>query len=277
MNKPRWIVKLLAEKSCPYSLISQKDLSELKNLQLVRVNTAGTRRQVVITDVAQFTKWTTAKYPEIPAPPESIHTRAKNIIERRDSKSGKTTHELQPVLFKWFGPDDPDQGISWGELTQSAGFCALLSDRLSMLPLPDGWILLFVENWETFVSYSVHTKNKNILVIYLGGNVADMVLHSIAMVMPKPVKAVHFGDYDWTGLVIFQRIKSVIPFAELYMPDNLEALFEKFGKRSLVIKQKLPEGFNFSCPECAPVIRMIRQYNCGLEQEIAAHPRLCDG
>ena len=275
MNKPRWIIKLLAEKSCPYSLISQKDLSKLKTLQLVRVKTDGARRRVVLTDVAQFTKWTAANYSENPAPPENIHARAKNIIERRDSKSGKTTHELQPVLFKWFGPDAPAQDISWGGLTQSAGFCALLSDRLDMLSLPNGWTLLFVENWETFVSYSVRTKTQNILVIYLGGNVADTVLHSIAMLSPRPVKAVHFGDYDWTGLVIFQRIKSVIPYTQLYMPDNLEPLFEKFGKRSLVIKQKLPEGFNFSCPECAPVIRMIRQFNSGLEPEIAAHPRLC--
>lgn len=106
---------------------------------------------------------------------------------------------------------------------------------------------------------------------YLGGNVSDVVLYAFSQINPKPERILHFGDYDWAGLKIFQRVQTILPKAKLYIPSNIEELLKKnYGNHKLVKSQLMNVDFNN--PEIQPVIDLIAQYNMGLEQEILEQP-----
>jgi hypothetical protein len=89
-----------------------------------------------------------------------------------------------------------------------------------------------------------------------------------------PERILHFGDYDWEGLYIFQRLQKEIPIATLFIPDNIEELFYEYGNRKLVEKQKLKTGFNLENQQCLPVVKLIQKTNYGLEQEIVDLPEM---
>ncbi len=232
----------------------------------MRVETKKSRRRIIVLSSLQFNRWVEAVYSDHLIHQNDALPRAKNIIKSRNSKSGRSTHEVQPILFKWLGTKDPDN--RWQRLTKDNGFCGILSDRLHLINLPDKWNLLFIENWEPFLSYLSQAKEIPVIAVYLGGNVSDVSLSAISRVSPKPRKTLHFGDYDWTGLWIFQRLKSFLPEAILYFPKNLEYYFQNFGQRKLAFSQPLPAGFNRNCPECRPVIRMIQQFNAGWNRKL---------
>ena len=107
---------------------------------------------------------------------------------------------------------------------------------------------------------------------YLGGNAPGSVMEALKTFSPPPEVVLHFGDYDWKGLYIFQRLQKVLPQARFYIPDNIETLFSQFGKRSLIDKQKRKALFDEKNRNCLPVIQLIEQHNAGLEQEIVALP-----
>ncbi len=271
MKKPGGIIRLLETGSCPYSMINSKIISELKSIRLIQIETSGSRRRISVFDKVQFKKWVDARYPEPGIAGTRALPRAKNIVDHKNSKAGKTTHQNQPILFKWIDTDKKNV-TRWGNTTKQFGFCGVLSSKLNLVNFPQKWSLLFIENWESFVSYTAKSPVHPIIIIYLGGNISDVSLKAISKISHEPTDITHFGDYDWSGLAIFQRIKAFLPKTFLYRPDNLEYYFKNFGKRELAFNQKPPEDFNSTCPQSFSVIHLIEQFNAGLEQEVIPPP-----
>ncbi|MBN2006283.1 MAG: DUF2399 domain-containing protein [Anaerolineae bacterium] len=243
-------------------------LQTLQTLGLVKVATHKTRRTITVLDPASFARWTATNFPTEELPVELLPARAQNIARERDSKVGATTHAVQPVLFKWF---DPNPDASLAQLSQIYGMVGVTSERMTHLSLPAVWYLLTVENWESFYTLSYQTSSVPVMMVYLGGNVSDVALATLADLTPSPSAILHFGDYDWAGLAIFQRLEARLPQAQLYIARNLTSLFQRYGKRELVEKQALA-SLDLQHPKCQPVIACIAQYNAGLEQEIVPAP-----
>ncbi|MGE0083540.1 MAG: Wadjet anti-phage system protein JetD domain-containing protein [Desulfococcaceae bacterium] len=269
MKHPKWTVQLLETGAAPYSMLPQHVLSQLSTLNLVRIQCNKTRRNIEVVHREQFAEWVRANFPDTQTPEQNLLRRAENIFARRSSKSGQTTHDVQPVLFKCFAPDETNK---YARLTEEYGMAGIMSDRLNCLHLPDSWYLLTVENWESFYPLTYPNPSQTIIIIYLDGNVANITLSALAGLKKSPECILHYGDYDWTGLTIFQRIQSVLPKAELYIPDDTEDLFRRYARRDLTERQKHNTGFNPEHPKCLPVTRLIEQYNGGLEQEIVTPP-----
>ncbi len=285
MKRPTWLNTLLEQGSVAYSRVKSRDdtrlLADLTSLSLVKIDIKGRKRRIVITDSAQFAQWVEATHPVPVVPPGELRSRARNIVQRRTSKSGKTTHDVQPILLKWFPGSAPvlsnvegdilPASSLYAQLTQEYGMVGITSDRLNRLQLPNEWWLLTVENWESFYPLSYPKPQRTILTVYLSGNVSDITLQALSQLNPAPARVLHFGDYDWAGLNIFQRLQAVFPQAGLYIPKNIEQLFQQHGDRELIENQTLPKQFDFKNPACQPVIKLIEQWNAGLEQEIV-HP-----
>ncbi|MDM8556293.1 DUF2220 family protein [Desulfococcaceae bacterium HSG7] len=269
MKRPQWIKKLLETGEAPHSLLPRHFLSELKNLNLVRIrrNKSRQRVEVIHNEFENFERWVIGKFPETEFSNNSMFPRAKNIITYRSSKSGQTTHKVQPVLFKWF---DPDPENNWARMTNKYGMVGMTSDKMNFLQLPDNWWLLTIENWESFYPLVYPNPRQTIIVLYTSGNISNITLSSIAGLEKKPKHILHFGDYDWSGLTIFQRIQSILAGAVLYVPDDIEALFRKHARRYLAENQ--PVNFEMEDPICSQIIRLIERYNGGLEQEIVTPP-----
>jgi hypothetical protein len=243
-------------------------LSELVTLGIVAVKTAGIRRSVVSTEPEQLRKWLDARYPDHGMLPHAAHVRERNIVRSGGSKAGSSAHGVFSFQFKWFGKEDD----LWTQMTRTYGVAAVLTDRLVNLTLPATWYLLTIENWEPFFRADYSGAPVPVMVAYLGGNAPGSVLKALETFSTPPELVLHFGDYDWEGLYIFQRLQKALPQARLYIPDNIDALFRQFGKRNLIDKQKRKALFDEKNRNCLPVIQLIEHHNAGLEQEIVGFP-----
>ena len=268
MKRPPWLTTLLEKGSVAHSIANHKILKELETLQIACVKTAGMRRTVVVIDSSQLMQWLKAKYPKHAIDTETLPNRHGNIIRSGSSKVGKRSHDVLPFHFKWFGRDND----SFSQWTNSFGMAAVFTDRLIDFPMPTQWRLLTVENWEPFYQADYTNASVPVMVVYLGGNVSEISLDALKTFSPPPERVLHFGDYDWEGLYIFQRLQNALPFARLYIPKNIETLFKQYGSRNVIEKQKRKVAFDMANSSCLPIIKLIEQYNFGLEQEIVELP-----
>lgn len=273
MKPPAWINQLFREGSVAFSQISQASrtlFEQLSALNLLETESQGSRRRVIVRDHAAFTAWMEKAYPEtIPAPMSG--RRATSIARTRRSKSGTSTHEVQPILLRWFSADPH---LFWADLSRRCGIIGITTASLHTLIIPQPWTLLTVENWESFLALDYHPQEANIIAVFTGGNIAETTLHAIAAMQPAPARSMHFGDYDWTGLAIFRRIQAVLPQIKFYIPDDITALFQHFANHALIIGQPSLVAHVDDPAEVHRVIALITQYNAGLEQEIVTPPSL---
>ncbi len=86
--------------------------------------------------------------------------------------------------------------------------------------------ICFVENIEPFLN-AEKLLGKNFIFIHFYGRLPkEQILRRITC-----KKYLHFGDYDYVGLNEFVRASNVYPHASLYVPDNFEALFDKYSTK----------------------------------------------
>ncbi len=268
MKRPSWLTRLLEKGTAAHSTADRRSVEELLALGIVRLQSAGLKQTVVAADPDQLRLWAEARYPCHPIDPDTLPTREGNIVRSGGSKSGRSAHRVLPLQFKWFGPGP------LAEATSRFGVAAVLTDRVSALPLPAEWRLLTIENWEPFQRADYAAAPVPVMVAYLGGNVSEIVIEALQRFGTAPEVILHFGDYDWDGLNIFQRLQKTVPCARLYVPPNIEALFARFGSRRLLEKQKRKTVLDSADPDCRRIITQIEQHNAGLEQEIVALPPL---
>ena len=268
MKRPSWLTTLVDRGTVAHSAANPKILAELITLGIVAIKTAGIRRSVVSAKPEQLRKWLDARYPDHGMVPDAAHVREGNIVRSGGSKAGDSAHSVFSFQFKWFGKEDD----LWTQMTRTYGVAAVLTDRLSVFPLPVRWQLLTIENWEPFCRADYSGAQVPVMTAYLGGNAPGSVMEALKTFSTPPESVLHFGDYDWEGLYIFQRLQKVLPQARLYIPDNIETLFRQFGKRNLIDRQKRKALFDEKNRNCLPVIQLIEQHNAGLEQEIVGLP-----
>ncbi|MBU3948982.1 MAG: hypothetical protein KJ826_12285 [Proteobacteria bacterium] len=268
MNLPSWLTTLVNRGVVAHSAANPKILAELITLGIVAIKTAGIRRTVVEAKPEQLRIWLDARYPDHGRIPNAARIREGNILRSGGSKAGSSAHGVLSFQFKWFGKEDD----LWTQMTRTYGVAAVLTDRLADLTLSAMWRLLTIENWEPFFRTDYSGAPVPVMVAYLGGNAPGSVMDALKTFPTPPVSVLHFGDYDWEGLYIFQRLQKVLPQARLYIPDNIETLFKQFGKLNLIENQRRKALFDENNMECLPVIKLIEQHNAGLEQEIVGLP-----
>lgn len=276
MQRPTWITHLLEKGAASFSSISSCEgrliLKELQALGLVRLEAKTHQSRVIVCDAAQFMQWVEARYPQY-AIDENIPTRAQNILALGTSKARKATHNVQPLLLRWF---DGNQLTVYGSWTATYGMIGVTSDHIHELVLPQVWRLLTIENWEPFCTVRYQTPQLPIIAVYLGGQVADLTLQTLASLASRPQSVLHFGDYDWTGLNIFLRVRRFLPQAVLYVHQNIELLFQQHSSRNVLEGQTFQSLLNEQHSECRQIVDLISKYNGGVEQEVVPLPSESD-
>lgn len=274
MQRPPWLVELAQRGTVAASRIrsrhDQTILETLVGLGLLGTEASTYQRRVVVRDTHQFHLWLEAHYPADLPTMATLAPRAANILEFQDSKARRGAHEVQPIILKWF---DRETSSIYGDLTRQYGMVGVLSNRLARMTFPATWHLLTVENWESFAVLAYDAPSTPIIIIYLSGHVPDVTLRALTALDPPPVRVLHFGDYDWTGLHIFRRVQAVLPHTQLYVPDNLQTFFTAYGNRELLEAQVALDERSIEDADMRYVSSLIAQYNAGLEQEIVPAPR----
>jgi hypothetical protein len=240
-------------------------------LRMVSVEVQRSRRRVVTRDVERFAAWLAATFPA--AEPSPVAGRpAQNIARAGQSKTGIATHDVQPLILRWFSPDPTSP---WAELTRRCGIIGVTTDHIAALDVPERCTLLTVENWEPFLALSYAPRDHTIVAVFTGGNIADRSLQALGTMEPAPTQAIHFGDYDWSGLKIFRRIQAMLPMIGLYVPNDIDDLFRRFAHAARLLNGQQPlTPHPRDSVQVQQVIDLIATSNTGLEQEVVPAPHL---
>lgn len=251
---------------------SQELQGTLLSLDLLEERTEGRRVRFYLTDREAFGVYVREMYPAMGVDPEMLAAppvRWSNILKHRNSKRGASSHKNLPVQGRCFGAVHPEL-LQWGE---KYGVFAVCADRLDLFsPLPEKWSLLTVENWESFYRLKFDNPATPILAIYLAGNVSKHILQALAALRPLPETAVHFGDFDAYGLLIFKRLLCFWPGMRLHIPEDIGELFRLHGRAV-----KGAPRINSRHPDVLRVLGLMAEYNAILEQEICPQPKLSLG
>jgi hypothetical protein len=167
-------------------------------------------------------------------------TKKENIVYSSDSKS-KNIHPFnQTVLIK-----------------QSGKLPMLYQrDDLKSLRITH---LVGIENSESFLHLD-ESKFASEYFLYLGGNANSLTREFLA---DKSVE--FFIDYDIVSMNFYEHI--AVKSKHLYVPDDIEELFAKYGNQTLYQKQRKLLKSNYG-EDTVRIVSLITRHKKVLEQEI---------
>jgi hypothetical protein len=167
-------------------------------------------------------------------------TKKENIAFSSDSKS-KNIHPFnQTVLIK-----------QRGKLPMLYQASDLQSLRVTNV--------VAIENSESFLNLD-ESRFEGDYFIYLGGNANSLTREFL---LDKNVE--FFVDYDIVSMNFYDQI--IVKSKRLYVPNDLEELFVKYGNQPLYQKQRKLLKSDYS-DEAMQIISLIKRYKKVLEQEI---------
>lgn len=265
---------LLTDGAVPLSQISaaiKRSLATQFESGILQIERAGAGSRVVVKNKEVLSAFAAQLFPSGLALPDTAGlSRSDAIGHYRDAKVSATAM-AEPVLLRAFNN---------AVLTRNGAVfpIAKLSDEYGvasfLLQEPPIWgysgTLAIVENLESFLCFEKMNIAADVAV-YAGGKMSGRMLAWFASANMGKCELLHCGDYDPVGIAEYLRLKEACGNrAKLFIPQNLEELFKKFGKRELLEDSEavLRRLRSTTDPDALRVIALMNIYNTGLEQEI---------
>lgn len=149
------------------------------------------------------------------------------------------------------------------------------------LKLPEDITIVGVENPENFRFIERQQYLfKNIQPLFVSRYPQNQSKDLIKFLQTIPNKYVHFGDFDFAGISIYQNEykKYLFDKASFFIPGNITEMIEKFGNKNRYYSQKINFEIGLvSENEVLKLIDTIQQYKKGLDQEIFINAENKDG
>lgn len=267
------LLSLLREGHLPSSRIRGRNRDRLKSLLasgILMEEKKGAGRRIVVRSPAHLQVFIEENYPS--GLEEAITDNApgaSGIAMARDSKR-RLQRDMEPVLLRGSGSISISFGESSlpvGELTGKFGAASFMNDGNPGARYEGD--LATVENLELFTHFFEISPRES-LAVYTGGRCSGLLLKWLASPGMRRCQITHYGDWDPVGLDEYLRIRSACPGrTSLYLPEDLEGLFRKYGNRNLIEGNAslTPRIRNSSDPAVVRVVSLINRFNAGLEQE----------
>jgi hypothetical protein len=243
------LLKLKEMGELNYSSLPKILLANLLEESLVEVKTITGRKKRVIAKGVFY---------EVYSHLEGISSatmRSELISEKSHSKSKKIS---------------PQRGLYLNGNCEILGVKLPLFDKSAILlreipPIHEAILVVVVENFENLIFW------ENQLELFPKGDILFLFRNKISLELIKNIKnkIIYFGDFDLAGVDIFQtQIKTRNKNIQLFIPQGVEGLIEKFGSRELFSKQ-IDRYKNIKSDDEAiqKLISTIIKYQKGLEQE----------
>lgn len=200
---------------------------------------------------------------------EEGKSRADNILASSDSKSTKVR------TFKGFLVN-----CTLSVRTQLNGEECIIKPKegaftyiydFETFEIPASTLVVGVENAENFRFIAKQSKlfsSQSILFVSRYPQSNDL----ISWLKNIPNHYLHYGDFDFEGIRIYrdEYLKHLGNRADFYIPENIEALLNKYGNKELYNKQYrsvLDRSLKVS-PAIEEVIMLFHKYKKCLEQEV---------
>ncbi|MFY7944036.1 MAG: hypothetical protein ACOVNZ_05620 [Crocinitomicaceae bacterium] len=198
----------------PSTILKSATFIQLMNGRIIADEKAGKGRKYLIANKDKFTSWLSTQTNSLEGP---VTNKSEAIQKFKDSKASKTEQVpfyfirgFQPIKLKQKEIDLPFFTTTFG---------AFLTNSLEFTSKN----ICVVENKESFLK-AEKLLGESYLFIHKYGrwNTNDFSAITCDSLLV-------FSDYDLIGLDEFLKIKSVIPTAQFYYPENYQELFQKFA------------------------------------------------
>ncbi|MCL2073002.1 MAG: hypothetical protein FWH18_03710 [Marinilabiliaceae bacterium] len=138
--------------------------------------------------------------------------------------------------------------------------------------IPKDITIVGIENPENFRQIEKQKYLfKNITPLFISRYPQSQKKDLLKWLQSIPNTYLHFGDFDFAGIAIYlnEYKKHLGDKATLFIPENIDYLFENYGNKNLYDNQKIKfDTKNISEIAILKLIKTIHKHKKGLEQEI---------
>lgn len=280
---PPYLGQLAAKLRITRSQVSasgMKTLTPLLTGGILEIARSGAGEVVLVRDDEVFRTWLRKHYPlyDGQATAPSGASRANAVALRKDSKS--TGKEVAQGVLHLRALGSPDlmvrldgREIQVRALTSRHGIAACLIGADSVMEVGHARVVL-IENLECFLLAETLLTGPW-LVLNSAGRIPDRLIACLGRSRLGEDRLLHCPDYDPVGLSDYLRLRAKLgDRVMLYVPEDLEMRFERFGNRKLITEKPRNRALleqlgtvTWPCSKSQRVFNLIRKSGAGLEQE----------
>ena len=202
---------------------------------------------------------------------QAAPSRSNNIRMSGDSKL-KETELWQGFYFKVSEPIHAQwQGKPLTLLPYPEGIPVFMPQP-ETLSLPEDVTVVMIENSENFLKIETQLPLfQGLKCFFVSFYPREQHSYFIEWLQKQPNNYVHYGDFDFAGIHIYQsQYKKYVSGESRYLvPSGLLPLFRRYGKRALYNNQlSLQALIKADEPGISELLQIIKREHKGLEQEI---------
>ena len=202
---------------------------------------------------------------------QAAPSRSNNIRMSGDSKL-KETELWQGFYFKVSEPIHAQwQGKPLTLLLYPEGIPVFMPQP-ETLSLPEDVTVVMIENSENFLKIETQLPLfQGLKCFFVSFYPREQHSYFIEWLQKQPNNYVHYGDFDFAGIHIYQsQYKKYVSGESRYLvPSGLLPLFRRYGKRELYNNQlSLQALIKADEPGISELLEIIKREHKGLEQEI---------
>lgn len=202
---------------------------------------------------------------------QAAPSRSNNIRMSGDSKL-KETELWQGFYFKVSEPIHAQwQGKPLTLLPYPEGIPVFMPQP-ETLSLPEDVTVVMIENSENFLKIETQLPLfQGLKCFFVSFYPREQHSYFIEWLQKQPNNYVHYGDFDFAGIHIYQsQYKKYVSGESRYLvPSGLLPLFRRYGKRALYNNQlSLQALIKADEPGISELLEFIKREHKGLEQEI---------
>lgn len=202
---------------------------------------------------------------------QAAPSRSNNIRMSGDSKL-KETELWQGFYFKVSEPIHAQwQGRPLTLLPYPEGIPVFMPQP-ETLSLPEEVTVVMIENSENFLKIETQLPLfQGLKCFFVSFYPREQHSYFIEWLQKQPNNYVHYGDFDFAGIHIYQsQYKKYVSGESRYLvPSGLLPLFRRYGKRALYNNQLFLQALiKADEPGISELLEIIKREHKGLEQEI---------
>jgi hypothetical protein len=204
----------LTEKAIPKTVLSSHHFKGLVSSLILEKTKSGRGFRYEVNKPTEFEHFFKTHFPE----DIEVKDKSDNVRKFRNSKVQKT---VSKPIFMLRGFDIikvNDNEINLEDYTNKFQLFACNADKIEAKQI------CIVENLDTFL-VAEKLLGKNFVFLHKYGRIGKESLGCLSA-----NQLLVFVDYDFNGLEEFLRIKEVFEFAQLYIPENYDELFQKYSQ-----------------------------------------------
>jgi len=204
----------LTEKAIPKTVLSSHHFKGLVSSLILEKTKSGRGFRYEISKVNEFESFFTTYFPE----DIEVKDKSDNVRKFRNSKVQKTVSMPIFMLRGFETIKINGNEINLEDYTNKFQLFACNADKI------EAKHICIVENLDTFL-VAEKLLGKNFVFLHKYGRIGKESLNCLAI-----NQLLVFVDYDFNGLEEYLRIKEVFEFAQLYIPENYDDLFQKYSQ-----------------------------------------------